>query len=486
MRNNLWIGSGISGMGEIPILGMPVKGLTALIRKIFTGGVQGFAYDPNDLTAEKINWRRNLLTRTTDFTDAAWGKVGAVLAKDNITNPFGSLGVFKICPTTQTPSDCDIRQTVSKKGSGVFSVYLKKAERNFACINVLGRNPTGSEGRLIVDLTTKAVTKLGLQRDFIIQEVGDGWLRVALIFENFVSLDVEVRVQVAENINSYNTTGNGIIGIYAYAPQLEFFTDAPSTYQPITDFNSEFNKQFPLHALYQDAAGTIPVTAQGQPVGLVLDKSKGLALSSNINSVTNIESVPIGGATFNTYPLGGNSVAGKTYLIEFTVSNYSGAGNVTVSGGGSQWLVNPSSLASAPAGNVTYKVIMFALVSAPLLFFTRSTNQCSVSNISVKEVAGNHAYQTVSAMRPLLVAAPQRLDYDAVDDNLITNLPTQLTGCTVVRSVPNVGAQILTNQTIPTPYNDNIDNCGLIVINRALTASETSQITKLFNKAAGV
>ena len=31
-----------------------------------------------------------------------------------------------------------------------------------------------------------------------------------------------------------------------------------------------------LTTLYQDAAGAIPVTAVGQPVGLMLDKSKGL------------------------------------------------------------------------------------------------------------------------------------------------------------------------------------------------------------------
>lgn len=79
----------------------------------------------------------------------------------------------------------------------------------------------------------------------------------------------------------------------------------------------------------------------------------------------------------------------------------------------------------------------------------------------MREVAGNHAYQTVSASRPLLVATPQRLDYDAVDDKLTTTLAAQLTGCTVIRSVPNVGTQILTNQTIPTIYNDNIDNCGI-------------------------
>ena len=99
---------------------------------------------------------------------------------------------------------------------------------------------------------------------------------------------------------------------------------------------------------------------------------------------------------------------------------------------------------------------------------------------------GNHAYQTTTSMRPLLVASPQRLDFDTVDDKLVTTLSAQLTGCTVIRSVPNVGTQILTGQTIPTTYEDNQDHCGLIVINRALTPSETSIITSEFSKRAGV
>src|SRR5574343_113875 len=37
-----------------------------------------------------------------------------------------------------------------------------------------------------------------------------------------------------------------------------------------------------LSTMYQDSAGTTPVTAVGQPVGLVLDKSKGLDLSSEL------------------------------------------------------------------------------------------------------------------------------------------------------------------------------------------------------------
>ena len=103
-----------------------------------------------------------------------------------------------------------------------------------------------------------------------------------------------------------------------------------------------------------------------------------------------------------------------------------------------------------------------------------------------KSGRNNHAYQSASLARPILRDVPKRIDFDVVYDKLITNLPSKLTGCTVIRSVPNVGTQILTGQTIPVTYKDDTDHCGLLVINRALTTSETSSITAEFNKRAGV
>lgn len=255
-----------------------------------------------------------------------------------------------------------------------------------------------------------------------------------------------------------------------------------------------------LTTLYQDAAGTIPVKAAGQTVGLMLDKKTLLQESAELNPDTHFKdsakwllnraSIADEKLIFTDAPSASNASIlgltelGKWYKITVTVDSISG-----------QLRVSPYLPGYTPTINFdinaagTYTAIMQAEAAASPGILVRTVGASTsaiVSFLSIKELSGNHAYQSVSAMRPLLVAAPQRLDYDAVDDKLITNLPTQLTGCTVVRSVPNVGTQILTNQTIPTPYNGNIDNCGLIVINRALTASETSQLTKLFNKAAGV
>ncbi|WP_147239191.1 phage head spike fiber domain-containing protein [Acinetobacter baumannii] len=274
-------------------------------------------------------------------------------------------------------------------------------------------------------------------------------------------------------------------------------------YQPITDFNTEFLKQFPQHTLFQDAAENIPVTGAGQPVGLMLDKSKGLVLGSEV--------VANGGFDTNTNWVltSGLSISGGKLNIVASVGGSATQilGSYKPSGWyeirlkvdtvtSSDFTVRLLSTSSTIVGSGTYKNtagehIWKVLATAP---FERVIIQCgdgsgltaTIDSISVKELAGNHAYQTTSAARPILQNTPRRIDFDAIDDKLITTLPAQLTGCTVIRSVPNVGTQILTGQTIPATYGDNKDHCGLIVINRALTPSETSAIAAEFNKRAGV
>lgn len=275
-----------------------------------------------------------------------------------------------------------------------------------------------------------------------------------------------------------------------------------------------------LSTMYQDAAGTIPVTGVGQPVGLMLDKSKGLTLGSEaivggnfengligtvtdgsgsvsewkLNTVSPISgtqdgkltvSTPASTRPFLSFPSPSRRVgAVYEFSFDYKVLNGNPAILIIYSGGGGTYTINKALIGS---GRLVFKYIATGTGANEILYFSASSPYAlQIDNVSVKEIQGNHAYQTTSSMRPLLVASPQRLDFDTVDDKLTTNLPAQLTGCTVVRAVPNVGAQILTGQTIPATYEDNKDHCGLIVINRALTATETSQITKLFNKAAGV
>lgn len=155
---------------------------------------------------------------------------------------------------------------------------------------------------------------------------------------------------------------------------------------------------------------------------------------------------------------------GKVYKIKVKFTTTASNLSLVNSGGGSTPLI-----ASSSSGVID--TIYTATRSS--LYLRAGVGTTTITELEIKEVIGYRTDQNY-------------LVFDGIDDKLTTTLPAQLTGCTVIRAVPNVGAQILTNQTTPTPYDDNIDNYGLIVINRALTTSETAQITKLFNKSAGV
>lgn len=250
-----------------------------------------------------------------------------------------------------------------------------------------------------------------------------------------------------------------------------------------------------MGTMFQDAAGTVPVTAVGQAVGLVLDKSKGLVRGTNLAQTLDNVRILDGGISAGTWDAQtrtmGNvgSTSSNTrprFIFGFAVSVdafYEVSIKLT---GDLGTLHSIAGLIVQPDGSA-YGIIRPTSNTLDIQVITALTPTTSlrIAEFSVRQIFGNHAYQTTSAARPILQDTPRRIDFDAVDDKLITNLPAQLTGCTVIRSVPGVGVQLLTNQTIPAIYEDNTDHCGLIVINRALTPSETSAITAEFNKRAG-
>ena len=268
-----------------------------------------------------------------------------------------------------------------------------------------------------------------------------------------------------------------------------------------------------LRTMFQDSAGTIPVTAAGQPVGLLLDKSKPITNTSILDSaflladgwikdnlgisVTNVGGslrVSKGGLLAKAVHKPFSCESGKLYRLTVKYKNHTGNNvrfhirNASGEGVGPALSQSLNTFASTD-GEVSSFFISYANTHAVIIDSQDAfESSVDVESIVITKVSDsiNHAYQTTSAARPILQDAPRRIDFDAVDDKLITNLPAQLTGCTVIRAVPNVGTQILTGQTIPTTYNDNTDHCGLLVINRALTPSETSAITSEFNKRAGV
>jgi hypothetical protein len=177
--------------------------------------------------------------------------------------------------------------------------------------------------------------------------------------------------------------------------------------------------------LFQDSAGTTPVTAVEQPVGLQLDLSKGLVLGPTLVTNGDFSDGTTTGWTAGASTLSvvsgamrvtniavnfGNSQQidvteiGKTYRLTFTVGSQTGTSSAWIgtSPGGTQYrdFDNISSGSYALTFTATSTTLS-------LRFLNRQTtigNFSDFDNISVKELPGNHRFQSTSANRPVVSA----------------------------------------------------------------------------------
>lgn len=200
-----------------------------------------------------------------------------------------------------------------------------------------------------------------------------------------------------------------------------------------------------LSTLYQDSAGTTPVTAVGQPVGLMLDKSRGLVLGSeritnggfdaDTNWTKGSNWTISGGVATSS---GANSVGedrnlkqfgafvvGKTYRVTGTItSGAARTGNLSVTidsnFGPSLALLTPSSsypINFSAAFTATQTTLVIATSAA-----AGGTTACSLDNISVRELPGLHASQPTALARPVLQQENGLLFLlcDGTDDGMVT------------------------------------------------------------------
>jgi hypothetical protein len=180
--------------------------------------------------------------------------------------------------------------------------------------------------------------------------------------------------------------------------------------------------------------------------------------------------------------------AGKTYYVSFTITAgdpRTGLTAVRLDDGG----INLHFL----DGSSTYPIQVDAVYTATSADFGLSTSagsggaeSFSIDNISVRELPGRMQTQITTAARPTLQDSPDQIDFDGVDDFHRVVLPA-MSNATVAYASPGVGAVILTGQTITAGnYDWDTDHAGLIILDRPLTASETTGLTAFLNARAGV
>jgi len=348
-------------------------------RNWFAKGEQGAWYDPSDFLP---NWRRNLLTYSQRIGGTNWSAINnGTLNGTNYTAPDGTLTASLI---TSTGADCYLIQNNSFT-TGIpytFSVYLR-ADANVSISFGIG-----------VTFTTAPITTTWQRFTFTMNAVAGMQQRII--------------------IGGINSWASGT-SVYLWGAQLDKSSSA-TAYQKITDGIQDYYTYQPQPVLFQDSAGVTPVTALEQPVGLMLDKSKGLALGAELVTNGDFSNGSTGWSLDAGWSVAGGLVNGTAvspgygigttiagaintwYKITITVSNY-------VSGSVATTLYNGDNGPAYSANGTYVSYIQKKSLSTNIAgVYAATAFTGSVDNISVRQIAGNHAFQATNANRPILSA----------------------------------------------------------------------------------
>ena len=400
---------------------------TVISDTLFAANEPGVWYDPSDI---KLDWRRNLLAYSEQFDDAAWTKWRSSIQTNVIAAPDGTLTASKLVENTQLGAHWVVLYRLNSHPNLTATVYLKAAERSRALFQLGGGASlatvqlnlgSGELGEIGV-FGSAEVTAAG------ITPVGDGWYRVILAANGVSTGNQNLFAVYSQDENSVTSyQGDGTSGIYIWGAQLEVGSTA-TPYQRITDGIQDYYAVQALPVLYQDSAGTTPVTAVEQPVGLMLDKSKGLVLGPELVTNGDFSNGATGwtggGATLsvtdgvlrvtNSGAAAGSgfqtlgTVAGVTYRLTLTrVAVMGGGVRVTVNSGTSASYTGSLQNYNTPSGGSHTLVFTASSSQSTIAFYVNSSTAghwIGVDNISVRELPGNHAYQTTATSRPVLSA----------------------------------------------------------------------------------
>ena len=444
---------------------------------LFATNEQGVLYDLSEMTDTKTTWRRNLLTYSERLTTSPWSANEASL--ESATPPSGIGLAWKLKETGNSGVHFVgrvLNTVLSASVQHTLSVYAKAGERNILSIVGESTATTLCDFDLSAGTAHPAASATGT-----ITSVGDGWYRCSMTWTATASPSTTYFATKQSLAGGLVFTGTLNSGLFLAAAQLER-ASSPTEYQPITDFSTEFKAAFPTHTLYQDSNGVTPCTAAGDPVGLILDQSRGGLGAKTQYTLTNgsfdsgstgwtasnatVDASVSGQLTVTGASAGSigiiqqeitGSVAGQWWEIvadvQVTSSSgvlgfWTGAANSTVPITGThRQTVRMITLA---AGTVQARVGTVNVIGASIIVY----------DVKVYQVPGNHAYQTTSGARPTLARIPS-----SGRRNLLTRTEefdnaawVKTTGVTVTaNAIANplngeVTADLITNDASSKPY----------------------------------
>lgn len=283
-----------------------------------------------------------------------------------------------------------------------------------------------SGGKASVNNTSGSTFRLNR----IIYPPVNAWYTIQLVVTSISSGNIQIQFGNRTVIGVASTPGT-YTWVFRRLDSYSFYLDAING--TVAEVDSVSIKEWTGYTnciLYQDAAGSTPAYLPGSgqvdpPVGLLLDKRLGLLrgpekLSNgdfsagstgwNTSGADSTHILTFNGGTLRyqsdtTSPVllvsqNGSMTPGRWYEITTTISSW-------VSGSIKSDAFAQTSLVLA-SGVGVYKVT--GLCTSGSFSFSRNTTNVdlTIDSISIKEVLGNHAYQTTTTSRPVLSARYNR------------------------------------------------------------------------------
>ena len=204
----------------------------------------------------------------------------------------------------------------------------------------------------------------------------------------------------------------------AYSPRVLFTQGQQGAWYDPSD----------LSTLFQDAAGTIPVTGMEQPVGLMLDKRLGLVRGAELvvngdfsGGLTGwaqvIGTISVTAGVLRVARGGGNigravsaamtCTIGKSYEVSYTKNKRtSGSSGLIITTNATSTVGSIFTVNNGAEG--AGRAVFTATQTTHWLFCESGSgvdgDYAEFDNISVRELPGNHATQATAAQRPILTA----------------------------------------------------------------------------------
>jgi hypothetical protein len=341
------------------------------------------AYDPNYLLQ-----RRNILTYSEDMTNAAWGKVLSVTAPTANTVVFPqSVNGERIEQTPGTPAVAGETWTFSLELSGTAGETINVAiDGNDGLGGSNEQTITLSATPTVVELThtyTAGVGAATLIRCMVVWRTGNTAATVTV-----------------DKMQVNNASSRG-------------------TYQKVTDWYTQYiEAALDSIAAWQDATASTPVTAVGQTLGMIYDKSDNLEFDAPLVTLTGTSSgswttsnasiANDGGALKLTCTVAGTfqatytiaTTAGSMYRIVADINRgtAANAANIGFAFIGSTFTNSTEStevtvLLPAPGATLDIQIYGLSGSIGETLFF---------NNIVVQRMQGSYLAQSTSGSRPVV------------------------------------------------------------------------------------